>query len=128
MSDNDLKKILSKNLNRLLLERNKQQNEVAKAIGVNATTFNTWCNGISVPRSGALQALADYFGVLKSELIDEVPHNYYLDAETREYANEIKNNKELRMLFDASRNAKKEDLEMVCDMLTALKKREQSID
>lgn len=128
MSDNDLKIILSKNLNRLLSERNKQQNEVAKAIGVNTTTFNTWCNGISIPRAGALQALADYFGILKSDLIAESPENYYIDNETREYANELKNNKELKMLFDASRDAKKEDLELVYNMLIALKNREQNND
>ena len=71
MSDEKQKKIFSKNLNYYLDKYGKSQKEVAKAIGVIPQTFNTWCTGQSIPRMGSVQALADYFGIGKSDLIEE---------------------------------------------------------
>lgn len=65
--------IFSNNLNNLLNERRKTQKEVADAIGVSPQTFNTWCQGIALPRMGKIQKLADYFHVKKSDLIDPTP-------------------------------------------------------
>ena len=53
----------------------KPQAEVAKAIGVSPQTFNTWCRGIAMPRMEKIQLLADYFGIKKSDLIEN-KHNY----------------------------------------------------
>lgn len=71
MSEMDQRKIFSKNLNNMLHASGKSQKEVANAIGVLPTTFNTWCKGIALPRMGKVQLLADYFHVSKSALIDE---------------------------------------------------------
>ena len=50
---------------------NASQKEVAAAIGVSPQTFNTWCQGIAIPRMDKVQRLADYFGINKSDLIEE---------------------------------------------------------
>ncbi len=71
MTDIDQKKIFSKNLNYFLSQKNKTQKEVADAISVSPQTFNTWCQGIALPRMGKVQKLADYFHIEKSDLIDE---------------------------------------------------------
>ena len=63
--------IFSNNLNRLVRDSGKTQKEIADKIGVSPQTFNTWCQGIAIPRMGKIQALADYFGVWKSDLLDE---------------------------------------------------------
>lgn len=73
MKDNEQRDIFARNLNRLLQERDLTQLEVAKAIGVSAQTFNTWCRGIAIPRMNKIQKLADYFHVNKSILIDDEP-------------------------------------------------------
>lgn len=74
MNDNQ-KEIFATNLKKLLNERGLAQVDVAKAINVSPQTFNTWVKGIAIPRMGKIQALADYFNVLKSELVDEQPHH-----------------------------------------------------
>lgn len=71
MNDLDQKKIFSKNLNYYLSLNNKTQKEAAEAINVSPQTFNTWCQGIALPRMGKVQRLADYFGIGKSDLIDD---------------------------------------------------------
>lgn len=70
-NDNLQKRIFAKNLNFYISKSNKQQNEVAKDLGFPPTTFNTWCVGKVMPKMGKVQALADYFGVLKSDLLED---------------------------------------------------------
>lgn len=71
MSDTEQKRIFANNLNYYLAKSKLQQKDVANAIGAKTTTFNMWCKGQAIPRSGMIQALADYFGILKGDLVDE---------------------------------------------------------
>lgn len=74
LTASEQKAVFSKNLKYQLALHAKTQIEVSKAINVNPTTFNNWCTGLAFPRMGKVQALADYFGILKSQLID--PQDY----------------------------------------------------
>lgn len=71
MSETEQKRIFSRNLIRLIETSGKTQKEIAETIGVSPQTFNTWVQGIALPRMGKVQALADYFHINKSDLIDE---------------------------------------------------------
>lgn len=71
MTDAEQKKIFSKNLNHYIAISQKTQKEIASAIEVSPQTFNTWCQGIAIPRMGKVQRLADYFKIGKSDLIDD---------------------------------------------------------
>lgn len=71
MNDAIQKQIFAKNLSRYVAESGKQQKDVAKALGFNNKTFSGWCNALSMPTMGKVQALADYFGIKKSDLLDE---------------------------------------------------------
>ncbi len=65
MTDEEQKLIFSKNLNYYIEKSQKT------AIEVSPQTFNTWCQGIAIPRMGKVQRLADYFNIGKSDLIDD---------------------------------------------------------
>lgn len=73
MTEKEQKEIFSKNLVRMIKARNKQQIEVAKAIGVSQQTFNNWCRGVALPRIGKIEELARYFNCSKADLIDPEP-------------------------------------------------------
>ena len=115
------KKIFSRNLLRYLSLNNKSQKEVADAIGVSPQTFNTWCQGIALPRMGKVQLLADYFHISKSDLLEEHTYEsdipYYLNEDAREMAQFLFDNPDYKVLFDASRKVKKEDIEKVKRMI-----------
>lgn len=53
---------------------------------------------------------------------------YYLDPEAAEIAQEVYDRPELKMLFDASRKASKEDLSFVVEMLDRMYKKERGED
>lgn len=125
MADEEQRQIFSKNLNRYLSLNNKTQKEVADSIGVSPQTFNTWCQGIALPRMGKVQLLADYFGINKTDLIDEPKDHYYLNEETREIAQEVFENPELRSLFKVARDIEPDELRAYVDFMKKLKQKER---
>lgn len=127
MTEIEQRRVFARNLNRQLSLSGKTQKEVAEAIGVLPSTFNTWCTGAAIPRMGRVQLLADYFGIKKSELIDDKEPDapsWYTDPETAAIAQQIFEDPELRLLFDAAKDATPEDLQLVHNMLKALKRKE----
>ena len=72
MNNNQKEKIIfSNNLKRLVANSNLPQREIAKRIKVSPQTFNTWTQGIAIPRMSKIQLLADFFTIEKSDLIEE---------------------------------------------------------
>lgn len=80
MTEDEQKKVFARNLNRYVDISQKTQREIAQAIDVSPQTFNTWCQGIAIPRMGKVQRLADYFNIGKSDLIDDKPVNSSANA------------------------------------------------
>lgn len=126
MGENEERKTFGRNLTYYINKSGKDQVEVAKDLGFAPTTFNTWCTGKIIPSMGKVQQIADYFGIGKSDLIDSHDDNgYYFDKKTAKVAQEMFENPELRVLFDAARDATPEDLKVLYDMALALKRKER---
>ena len=49
----------------------KTRNEVCHALGLKYTTFADWVNGKKYPRMDKIEMLANYFGIKKSDLIED---------------------------------------------------------
>lgn len=71
MTDEEQKIIFAKNLNYYVYTSGKQQKEIAEDLDFNTKTFNGWCKGLSLPTMGKVQKIADYFGIGKSDLLDD---------------------------------------------------------
>ena len=67
----DNKNIFSINLKRYMKENDKTRREVCEALGVSYYTFSDWVNGKKYPRMDKVEKLANYFGILKSDLIED---------------------------------------------------------
>lgn len=63
--------IFAKNLAHYIERSGKTQKEIAEIIGVAASTFNNWVMGHKYPRIDKIEKLANYFGILKSDLIED---------------------------------------------------------
>lgn len=104
---------------------------VAADTGITRSTFTDWKNGRSKPSVTKLKKIADYFNVSLDYLmtgVDPVTEEntpYYTDPEVREIANDIYENPDLRVLFDASRTMSKEDIEMVTDIVNRIRKSQE---
>lgn len=85
--------------------------------------------GESTPNTTKIKLIADYFNVSLEYLITgdekEGGETYYLNEETRKIAQDIFENKELRLLYTEAKTAQPEDLEATYNILLALKRKEK---
>ena len=65
------KEVFARNLKRYMDEAGKNQKEMAEIVGVSAPTFNEWLKAKKYPRIDKIEKLANYFGILKSDLIED---------------------------------------------------------
>lgn len=86
----------------------------------------------NTPSVEKLQQIAEYLNVTVDYLVSGKENvekeKYYLNDETAKAAQEIFENKDLRVLFDAARDASPEDLKTTYNMLMALKRKERDFD
>lgn len=112
--------------------RGMKDADVARETGITKSTFSDWKNGRSNPKDAKLQKIADLFGVsvdyIRTGKEKEGGEKYYLNDETAEIAQALFENRELRVLFDAAKDASPEDLKTTYDMLMALKRKERGED
>ena len=66
------KEIFIRNLKRYLENSGKKQKELAAAIGVSNGTVCDWMKGRAYPRIDKIQAMADFFGIKKADLVEDV--------------------------------------------------------
>ena len=129
--DNNLgnKQIMARNIQKYMELNDKSRQDVCKALGIKYTTFTDWIKGKTYPRIDKIELMARYFGISKSDLVEEdgrsdpsqPPENselhYYLDDDARELAEFLFEHPEYKVLFDASRKVKKEDIQFIKDMI-----------
>ena len=124
--------MLGKNIRFLRRRAEMSQEQLAEKLGYKSfTTIQKWESGASEPPIGIAQKIALLFRVDLDDLLkvdlETMPEksSYYLDPQTAEIAQRIYEDRELRALFDAARDASPEDLQTVHTMLKALKAKEQ---
>lgn len=106
---------------------------------------NTRSNKPIVPSIDTVKAIANVLGVDLNVLLRSMGYNapmntvitiepgygdngYYIDAQAAEYAEELRTNKDLRVLFSASRNLTKEQMKETYDYIKYLKSKETHND
>ena len=103
--------------------------KVSMETGIAQSIFSSWKRGISKPKQDKMQKIADYFNVSVEYLLTgkekEGGETYYINEETKEIAQKVFENKNLRMLMDSAQDATPEDIETVHSMLLALKRKER---
>lgn len=103
---------------------NKTRNDMCEALGVKYTTFSDWVNGNVYPRIDKIELMANYFGIEKSDLIEDKSSSepsYYTNKETQQLAQEIFDNPDLKILFDTAKDCSPEDMKKVISMVKAFK-------
>lgn len=89
------KEIMSKNIQYYMHKKGVDRNKIVSDLGVKYTTLTDWINGVTYPRIDKIELLANYFGIEKSDLVEE--HKF---IPLNDYAIDIENIPETVMLFD----------------------------
>lgn len=65
------KEVFSKNLIYYMNRKGVNQKELADIVGVSAPTVSEWISSKKYPRIDKIEIMANYFGILKSDLIED---------------------------------------------------------
>lgn len=65
------KEIFAENLNRFITISGKNRKEIARALEVPYSTLTDWINANKYPRIDSIEKMSIYFGVSKSDLIED---------------------------------------------------------
>ena len=65
------KKIMARNIKRYMDAKGVTNQQVCDALGFKYTTFMDWIKAVTYPRIGKVEAMANYFGCAKSDLIED---------------------------------------------------------
>lgn len=71
MSNIGNKETMAKNLKYYIAKSGKDRRELAETWGFPYSTVTEWINGKKYPRIDRIEVMAEYFGILKSDLIEE---------------------------------------------------------
>lgn len=123
MNDNRNKEIMARNIKRYMDAKGVTNQQLCDALNFKYTTFMDWIKGVTYPRIGKVEAMANYFGCEKSDLIEEKV------TEEKEKDNDILANIIVRMRTDEKfssvvesiYNMEPSKLDAVSQMLETLK-------
>lgn len=120
MPENDINKIIANNLNRYLAKNDKSQVDLSTYMNVSQATVSNWCKGLKMPRMDKIDRICDFLHCKRSDLMEEKEDSddcYYLNEDAKEMAQFLYDNPEYKVLFDASRKVKKDDIDFVKQMI-----------
>ena len=63
--------VFARNLRKYMERSGKTQRDMAEIVGVSSATMSDWLNEKKYPRIDKIEILANYFQILKSDLIEE---------------------------------------------------------
>lgn len=103
--------------------RGMTQGELADALGITRSRLSMYELGQREPDFETLEMIADYFNVDIDYLMGRtnkttvLPESYYLDPDARDLAEFLHKNPKYKVLFDASRKVKPDDIEFVKQLI-----------
>ena len=71
MKAEENKMIMARNIQRYMDQRGITRQQLCDALDIKYTTLRDWLKGLTYPRIGKVEAMANYFGCEKSDLIEE---------------------------------------------------------
>lgn len=91
--------IFKTNLNRFIVSSGKNKKMISDEMGIPYTTLAEWANGKKFPRADGIEKLADYFKILKSDLLEENDNTQRPDILVKTLTDD---EKEILYLFEAA--------------------------
>lgn len=71
MSNLGNKKIMAKNIRYYMEKNSLSQTDICNTLGIKMPTFSDWVNAKTYPRIDKIELMANYFGISKSDLVEE---------------------------------------------------------
>lgn len=125
MTEKEYAQVIARNLKRIAYEHEKTQAQIAQDLGIHKATISAWMNGTRTPKMSKIDMLCRYFGCTRADIMepDGSRHvsEYHFDDRAARLAQQLYDDPDLRMLFDAARDNSPENLQLAAEMLKRMK-------
>ncbi len=119
-------------VNEMIEHRRKElgltMEEVANKVGVSKSTVKKWESGyIKNMRRDKMALLAEALQISPMDLLDDTSDDiqgYYSDPDVVALAEELRTDPNRRILFDATKDLSKDDIDIVLNLINGLKAKE----
>lgn len=109
------KEVFARNLKLYMDRAGKNQKDMADIVGVSAPTFSDWINAKKYPRIDKIEIMADYFGILKSDLIEDKGQDKIKEPAMYDGLSENQ-----RKLIDFARTVPEDRAEMILKVIQSI--------
>lgn len=120
MSEETFRKIFSSNLKYYLSLYGKTQTDLVNDLGFDKSAVSTWCNGTRLPRMDKVDMLTQYFGIRRSDLLED-------RSEVERMVSEFPCNLEEQELLKAYRKASEDTKNAVAAVLCVQRKKDSTL-
>ena len=118
-------KTMGTRLKELRLNAGYTGEEVGRMLQVSKSAISMWEKDLRSPSADLIERFADIYGVSTDYIItgrdSNAPKGYYLDQEAAEYAEYLRTRPHAKILFSASKDITKEDMEEAVRYIEYLK-------
>ena len=114
------KEVLSKNLRKYIAKSGKDRSMIAEDLGFPYSTLTDWINGKKYPRINNIEKLAAYFGISKSNLIEDFEETKKDNDRIVSIIVKLRTNKELLDVVEKLSSLDKAKLENLSRFLDAI--------
>lgn len=107
----DNKNVFASNLKRYMEVKGKTRNDISETLGISYFTVSDWVNGKKYPRMDKVEMLANYFGIQKSDLIE--------NKDEKNPPEELELSEGEKIMLDLFRRVPNEQQQLVLQMIRA---------
>lgn len=118
----DSKQIMANNIKYYMEKKGVTNQQICDALDFKYTTFIDWINAVTYPRIGKIEIMADYFGIKKSDLIEEhvTREQHDTNSEIVEVIFKLRTSPELLKLCTILKDLDKEQITSITAMIQQL--------
>ena len=117
-----------------MLNRGITQSDLSTMTSIRASSISDWLNDKYSPKQDKIAIIAKALNVSPAWLMgyddisNEESKGYYEDPEVAAYAEELRTNPEMKMLFSAAKDISKESMQKTYEYIKFLKSQERGTD
>jgi|GEM_PF-287686 len=127
MREEDIDKIIARNISSYLAESGKDQQDFADYMNVSQATISYWCKGNKLPRMNKIDQICSYFNISRSDLFnDRRAVNICSDSAgaydpvMKELADYLNTDKTAQDILNESRKLSKEDKSLIYKLMVSM--------
>jgi len=126
MREEDIDKIIARNISSYLAESGRDQQDFADYMNVSQATISYWCKGNKLPRMNKIDQICSYFNISRSDLFNDRRSSTCrddacaADSGLTELASYLNSDKTARDILNESRKLSKEDKMLVYRLMVSI--------